>query len=495
MAEMTDNLRGFWSGMDRPARIGLVAGVAMIVLLVIALGWWLLKRDYQVLFANLEQRDAAAIVEELKRLKIPYRLEGDGATIRVPAEQVHETRLGLMSRGVSLSGGVGFEIFDKQEMGMSDYTQRVNYQRALQGELARTIQSIQDVRQARVHLVLPEASLFKRERNRSKGSVSLVLKRGGQLSPEQIVGIQRLVAAAVPGLDGPMVTIVDQRGVSLTPPADGDTGVALGSGQLRLKREVEQYLARKAAEVLDRAFGPGQALVSVDATLDFDEVKRTVQEVLPARPGSAEGGVVVRKRDVMQKETRALPATDGQVEASAADRAQTLNTTSEVDYEVGRRMEQLVKSPGGVRRISVGVLVPKALDADQTARLRALVTMAVGLDESRGDGVAVHAVDQLVLSEPRAAAAAPESAPAELAEPPRSAPAPSMIWGAGRLSNAPLVWALAVAILGILVGAVLLKGRRRAAIDSDEARRQALLAEIRGWLAEDQAKAGGGAQP
>src|SRR6185295_8185678 len=213
--------------------------------------------------------------------KTPYHLTGDGTTIEVPAGQVHETRLRLMSSGMPLAGGVGFEIFDRQGLGATEQSQRVSYQRALQGELARTIDALDGVEHARVHLVLPESTLFRRDREEARASVSLGLAPGVTLVREQIFGIQRLVAAAVPGLDIGRVVVTDQHGMTLSASDALTVGGATGEGRLSMKREVEEYVARKIVALLDRAYGPGRAIVSVDATLNFDEVKRTVQDLLP----------------------------------------------------------------------------------------------------------------------------------------------------------------------------------------------------------------------
>jgi flagellar M-ring protein FliF len=165
-------IQTLWNRLQPGARLRLAAGV----LLIMSLGTWAaivaLRPQYEVLFARLSDADAASIVDQLKRQKLPYRLADNGATIEVPAEQVHETRLNLMSAGVPLSGVVGFEIFDKQSLGVTDQSQRVSYQRALQGELARTIGALEDVKQARVHLVLPDSTLFKRDRQEARRSAA-----------------------------------------------------------------------------------------------------------------------------------------------------------------------------------------------------------------------------------------------------------------------------------------------------------------------------------
>src|SRR5262245_58973820 len=405
---LAQNLRAFWDELDGRRRFGVVAGLALILLLVAAFAWGPLKRDCQVLFKDMAQRDAAAVVAELKRLKVPYRLDADGTSVRVPAEAVHETRLALMGRGVPLSGGVGFELFDHNDLSTTEYAQKINYQRALQGELARTIMSIEGVKLARVHLVLAEASLFKRDKSRPKASVSLLLQPGTSLDESRILGIQRLVAAAAPGLEPQMVTVVDQRGVTLSAAADATP--AMAGGQLRVKKEVEEYLTRKVAEVLDRSFGPGQAIVSIDVALNSDEIRLTKQEVVPAAGSDRQqaAGVLVHRREAVQRQTRPAPSlrvADG--EAAAAREDGNLNSTVETNYEVSRRVEQIVTSPGSIRRVSVGIVLPRSVGRDVAEQIERLVTMAAGLEiERRGDAIAVHSLDQ---APPAQTSAAPAS--------------------------------------------------------------------------------------
>jgi flagellar M-ring protein FliF len=469
MARFFDNVREFWADLDARGRAGVAAGLVLIVAMVALFAWWALQRDYQVLFKDMAQRDAAAVVAELKRLKVAYRLEADGSTIRVPADTVHETRLALMGRGVPLSGGVGFELFDHNDLSTTEYAQKINYQRALQGELARTIMAIEGVRLARVHLVLADAGIFKRDKSRPKASVSVLLQPGASLSESQILGIQRLVAAAAPGLEPPMVTVVDQRGVTLSAGSDA-TPVAAAAGQLRMKKEVEEYLTRKVAEVLDRAFGPGQAIVSIDVALNSDEIRLTRQDVVPAAGGGREQatGVLVHKREVLQRQSRpqTLKVLDGEAAGARREDAQ-YNSTLESSYEVSRRVEQIVTSPGSIRRISVGIVLPRSVSPSVAAKIEDLVTMAAGLEtQTRGDAIAVHSLDQALPMQAQSAAPEPVPAAAQTA---RSA-TPSN----GHALN--LLLALAAGG-GLLAGVALVLVLRRT-------RREAVLADINRSLQE-----------
>lgn len=484
MNNLWNDLFRFWQGLDGRGRVGVVAGTALVVVLAVALMFWMLRTDYQVLFADLEERDAAAIIQELKSSKITYQIADNGAKILVPSNQVHETRLGLMSKDVLLNGGVGFEIFDNKDLGMTDYTQKVNYQRALQGELARTIMAIDQVKLVRVHLVVPEASIFKRDKSRAKASISVVLKAGGRLRPEQIMGIQRLVAAAVPGLDTAMVSIFDQHGAMLSTVADADDAVAGTSGKLRMKRETEDYLVRKIADVLDRTFGPGKAIVSVDVNLNFDQVKRTQQDVLPMHGAEGDAtGVVVRRRAMTSRQGASAAKasdTDGVAYATPGQ-----NSTTEIEYEFGRRVEEVVATPGSVRRISVGVIVPQDISEEQLKRVQSIVSMSAGLNAERGDAIAVHTVNQLLV----ATGGGMQVNTMPLSPDPSAAEATLMgtVDGAAT-SRSYFILLGGLAIPLVMAGAYFLARRRYFPSAHErlaEAQRRKLLSEIEAWIAAE----------
>ncbi len=432
-------LQDIWARTEKGARIGLLAGVVLIVAIAVMLARWALAKDYEALFTGLAEQDASVMVAELERMKVPYRLEDEGRRILVPQDLVHKTRLQLVGKNLPLHGAVGFEIFNNTDFGMTEFAQKVNYQRALQGELTRTIMSLSEVQAARVHLTLPESSMFKREQNRSKASVTLTLKPGQQLAREQVAGIQRLIAAAVPGVEMADVTVIDQTGLTLSNRRDGERDSA--AWQLETQRQIEEHLVRKAATMLDRTFGPGQGVVSVDVVLNFDQVKVTREEVLPAGgAANADGGaagVLVRERQTSR-------------EQPGKDRAETtaMVVNSDTEYQAGRRVEQIVSTPGSVRRVNVGVVVPRGVEPERLARVRDIVAMAVGLDKERGDGIAVYSLDQM--------AQAPAAGPA--VTPPRLVPAGAPASSAVAAAQAGSGWAEAtryalLSILALLVAA------------------------------------------
>lgn len=469
-------MKDFWQALAREARVGLVAGVIAIVVLVALCGWWMLRTEYEVLFADLKPQDASVMTAEMDRLKIPYLIGGNGTSLLVDKASVHATRIKLMGSELPLNGAVGFELFNNTDFGMTEFAQKINYQRALQGELTRTILSLSEVRDARVHLALPEQSLFKQATSRSKASITLTLRQGQALRAEQVSGIQRLVAAAVPGMTMQDVTILDNQGVALSR-AGGDADADAG-GRLDLKREAENYLSRKAGAVLERAFGPGQALASVDVTLNMDQIRVTTEDVIPApqtRAGQQAAGVVVRERESARELAAPL---DTRVGGTAAGGG---TMQREVEYQVGRRVEQVVSQPGSIRRIQVVAVVRRALDARQEEQVRKLVAAAVGASPERGDAVVVQTMEGLPASTAATAPAATDMEAHSGASGAADTAGPS-----ARLAQYgpwALVLALGMAIAGLLVALA----RRRSLQSPDpqpmtEAQRQAALERVQEWM-------------
>ncbi len=482
---MFESFRAFWNGLNRNARLGFIGGALGIFVMVSFLAYWFLRDNYQVLFAQLDPQDAAAIVSELDRAKVPYKLAEGGTKILVDEDVVHKMRLKLMGKGVPLRGGVGFEIFDHNDFGMTEFAQKINFQRALQGELARTIMAFDEVKFARVHLVLPESSIFKQNKSATKASVSLVMKPDAQLAAEQITGIQRLVAAAVPGLDAENVTILDQRGVAITRNTEADAAQGVMSSRLEPKKEVENYLTRKVVDVLDRTFGPGQAIVSVDVTLNLDQVKSTLEDVIPlaSRDGEATG-VVARRKQSVQGFSAPRTVQTGDADSSYAVANRSVNTVTEVEYQLSRKVEQVVSTPGSIRRLSVGVLVPQNLDEEKLAKLREVIAMTVGLNTGRGDAIALHSVAQFVQQ--KGGAQKPATDRGALFEPDKTAGGKPAFW-AGGLQNSLSVGGLIIGV-SLLVVFVMFLNQRRLAVKNNTKKtltteeREEILGQIKQWI-------------
>ncbi|MRW94171.1 flagellar M-ring protein FliF [Duganella sp. FT80W] len=482
-----------WQRMSLAARAGLVIGVLLIVALTAGLGIWAYRADYQILFSDVAPADAASMTAELDKMKTPYQLSDGGATILVPKELVYKTRLKLMGKELPLHGAVGFEVFNNADFGMTEFVQKVNFLRAIQGELTRTILAIDEVQAARVHLALPEQGLFKKAQTKPKASVTLTMKNGKELAPEQIAGIQRLVAASVPDIVSSDVTVLNQHGVALTRVAQGEAAEA-ALNQLDSKRSTEEYLLKKVNQVLDRTYGPGQAVATVDVALDLDQSKVTTEEVLPAKnpdPAAAATGVVVRERSSSSEASGAAAAT-----GSARVNGAPNSNTSEFDYQVGRRVEQVVSGGGTVKRMSIAVLVKPSMDEEQLARLKEVVALAAGFNSQRGDAVVVysmHAVaNQVTAAAPlHADLVASGDGPADSAAVPREASGTRPAAAAYQVGWILAALATAVVLAATIFG--LVARRRKPAVKRlSAAERAQMLDDVRQWIANGQQEAGGG---
>lgn len=489
-------IQRFWAALARQLgttgrSVFLVGSIALLALAAFC-AFWLSRTEYETLFADLTPQDSAAMTAELERLKIPYvvgeRTDAGGertGTILVDKNEVLRTRMKLMGKEIPLHGAVGFELFNNNDLGMTEFAQKINYQRALQGELTRTIMSLAEVREARVLLALPEQGLFRQATIRPKASVTLSMKKGQGLRAEQVAGIQRLVSAAVPGISPQDVTIVDRSGVALTRNGSGvNEADDMGSGRLDLKKETEAYLARKATVVLERALGTGQALASVDVVLNMDRVQVKTDEVIgaPGKPGVAPTGVVTRQRETSRDAGAPLNTTSsGGATASAGGTSQ-----QEVEYALGHRVEQVMSQPGSVRRVQVAVVVKQALQPAQHEQLRQMVAASVGASLERGDTVVVQTIAGFLASPASAAPSEPdpELQASEKQDASLRSGTPAHWALPASVSSGPVL-ALLLASVVLLAWAIIRAARAKArypAAPLSEAERLEALAKVRAWM-------------
>jgi flagellar M-ring protein FliF len=484
---MFEETKNNWAQTGASKKIFLVGGVVVVLALFVFLTMWALKDDYQVLFADLDPQDAAQMVAELDRLKTPYKLADNGTTILVEQEAVYKTRLKLMGKGLTLRGNVGFELFNNTDYGTTEFAQKINFQRALQGELARTIMDIEEIKFARVHLVLPDRGLLKRNNGRAKASITLAMKGDTPLSSQQVIGIQRLVAAAVPEMEANAVTVIDQKGVALTPNVIGDSSGAWTTANIEVKKEIESYLTKKVSAMLDGALGPGKALVSIDVALNHDAIKVTKEEIVPPTERRKVATVIVppllpaEQGVVGEEETSktglALAADIAAREMGIPAKSKSAPIESQ---NGGRRVEQIVSEPGNIRRISVGILVPAGFGEQRLAQLREVVGMAVGLNVSRGDAIAIQSVEPAIVIQPNFApeanaTAAQESKPAQISK------------FKPFITDSLWYWLVGGALLLIVLGAFGLAMRRQDHPASKRsltsAEREKMLRQISEWVA------------
>lgn len=379
-------------------------GVLLItVALMITLLLWLPKQDYQVLYSNLSAEDAGNVINKLKEKKIPYQVKE--TAIYVPADKVHELRLELASQGIPSGGGVGFEIFDKTSIGLTEFSQRVNYVRALQGELSRTIKQIQEVDQVRVHIAIPEKSIFTEKEDHPTASVVLKLKPGRALSKEQVSSIVHLVSSSVEGLAPQYVTVVDQYGNLLSAPKD--TTQLVEATQIEYKRNLEKTYEKNIQSMLENIVGKGKAIVRVSADIDFSKVEKLEEKFDPDT-------IAIRSEQRSQEKTMmpqqggipgVLSNQPGQPQTGTAQQnIQSQKQQESINYEVSKSISKILQSTGQIKKISVAVLVDGVYrdekgkkvftprTEEEIKKYQELVQAAIGYNKDRGDQVIVESM-------------------------------------------------------------------------------------------------------
>jgi flagellar M-ring protein FliF len=382
-----DALRQAWTGIkgrltalsvNQRLVLGMVA--AAVLISAATFGLWLGREEQAVLFADLSPEDANAALQELDKRDVAADLSNGGTTILVPAAEVHRLRVELASRGIGSSGVVGFEIFDESHYGMTEQDYEVKRQRALQGELTKTIESLRGVDAARVHLVMPKTSIFRSLSSEPTASVVLTLNRRLPLSGEQVAGIQSLVAASVENLPAANVTVLDQNGRALSEHY-ADEGVGASDRQLELKKEVEQYLSDKAQTMLSSVLGQGRSHVRVDARLNFEKIES--------------------ERTIFDPDAQVIRSEERNESTDPTTGGGTSSTMT--NYEINQTVEHIVGETGGVEQLSVAVSVDgnystpaeggepvyEPLPQEELKNIERMVESAIGIDRERGDRIEV----------------------------------------------------------------------------------------------------------
>jgi flagellar M-ring protein FliF len=423
LRERLGPLRERWAALSQNARIGaalaLAAALAAAVFGLTRGG----EPPYALLYANLDEQDASAIVARLREQKIPYRLEGGGTQVLVAEDKVYDTRLQLASEGLPRGGGVGFEIFDQQRFGESEFSEQVKYHRALEGELSRTISHLAGVRRARVHLVLPQRTLFATDESHASASVVVDLVPGRRPADEQVRGIVHLVASSVRGLAPDDVTVVDGEG---RPLAGGDAGDEQSAASTHdVRRTIERAKERAVQQLLDRTYGPGSAMVRVAADVAFSREERTEETFEPTTIATRSFQIVEERNGAAGPTSAGIPGAPSNLPGGAAPEngaagADGLARRSETrNYEVSRATKRVVEPVGRLARLDVAVVVDGTWSGEgaarrwsprspeELARIKTIVESAVGALADRGDRVTVECVRFT-----------PEAAPEALAEDP-----------------------------------------------------------------------------
>ncbi|MFP3744318.1 flagellar basal-body MS-ring/collar protein FliF [Achromobacter sp. SIMBA_011] len=412
----------------------LLGAAAAVVALIVAVAMWSSEPKYKVLFSNLDDRDGGAIVTALGTMNVPYKYNDTGTALLVPADRVYDARLQLASQGLPRGGSVGFELMDNARFGASQFAEQINYQRGLEGELARSIESMHTVQHARVHLAMPRQSLFVRERQPPTASVLLNVYPGRSLSDAQVSAISWLVASSVPELTAENVSVVDQNGRLLSSPLGEGRG--MDADQMRMVRETEQRTVERILTILNPLVGPGNVHAQASAEMDFARREET-SEVY--RPNQEPGQAAIRSQQTSDQNQRGInpaqgvpgalsnqppgnaqapianppqtqPPRQGQPQQQGQQQQQQQTATgaqnaggtindrrdATTNYEVDRTISHIKQPVGTVKRLSVAVVVNyvrdkdgdlKALPPEELSKLTNLVREAMGYSESRGDSL------------------------------------------------------------------------------------------------------------
>lgn len=397
-------------------KIPLMVASAAAVAILVAMVLWAKAPDYRTLFSNLSDQDGGAIVNQLTQMNVPYRFADNGGALEVPADKVHELRLRLAQLGLPKGGAVGFELLDQEKFGISQFSEQVNYQRALEGELARTIETLGPVKSARVHLAMPKPSLFVREQKAPSASITVNLEPGRALDEGQISAVVHLVSSAVAGLPPGNVTLVDQGGHLLT--QSNTSARDLNDAQLKYTADVEGRVQRRIEAILGPIVGNGNVHAQVTAQVNFDNKEQTDEQY---RPNGDASQAVVRSRQVSESDqvgspypggvpgalsNTPAPAPSAPISTPPANQANTATRTTQTtgprntqrsetsNFEVDRTIMHTKKNVGDVQRLSVAVVVnyrnlpdgkPLPLTNDQMKQIEDLTREAMGFSSTRGD--------------------------------------------------------------------------------------------------------------
>ena len=412
LLEYLNKLKTAVGALPTPQKI-LYAGLLLVLLSSVGFMVYTVNRvEYTRLYSRLSDEDMGGVVETLKAKKIPYRLSADNS-ISVPKESVYETRLALATEGVPKGSGIGFEIFDQQKLGSTEFVQKINYQRALQGELARTITGMDEVAECRVHLVLTSESLFVEDQKPPSAAVVLKLETRAKLKPQQVQGIVNLVAGAVQGLKEEHVTIMSTDGQVLFKKSQENSSLQLTNLQIQYKSNMEEELRRKVQSMLEPIVGVNRVLARVAVDSDFNQVEISEDKYDPDSAvirsqqrsvDNVQGGEVGTKGNpdapinlesqLMQSSTQP----DGKQQKTSNRQRETVN------YEINRVSRKITQAPGALKKISVAVILDGPYDMkpndqgktapvfagysqEQLKSLEEVIKKAVGYDEARGDQI------------------------------------------------------------------------------------------------------------
>ena len=426
MAEQKNKAVNLLDQLTLQQKMGGVVGVAALFALIAGAWIWGQTPDYRVLYSNLSDRDGGAIIESLQQMNVPYKFAEGGGALLVASNQVHEARLKLASQGLPKGGNVGFELMENQKFGITQFAEQVNYQRALEGELARSVESIGAVAAARVHLAIPKPSVFVKEQQKPSASVVLSMQGGRLLDSAQVSAIIHLISSSVPEMSAKSVTVVDQNGTLLSASHDGNTNEGLDANQLKYVQQIEQSYIKRIEALLTPMLGANNMRAQVSADIDFSRTEQTSESYKPnqnsadstirsKQSSEAMNGSGLDASGVPGALTNQPPVpatapivadTGTQTGGTTANSGNISNLQKEstVNYEVDRTIRHTVLPVGSIKRLSVAVVVngnrkvsdakgktsTKTLTDAEKEQIDNLVRDAVGFDQTRGDSLNVQ---------------------------------------------------------------------------------------------------------
>lgn len=401
--QFVNALAAIWAKMSPLQRIASVGGAVGLLAAVIGMSIWLSRPEYKVLYSNLGPEDASVVIKTLQGDKVAYRITDNGATIMVPQEVVYDQRIKIAGEGGLVGQGIGFEIFDKVKVGQTDFVQKINYSRALQGELARTISQFPSVESARVHLVIPRRSLFVEERQSPSASVVIKLTRANvKIDQKEINAILNMMLMSVEGLDRAHVSITDTSGKVLYQPEE-DSLAGITTTQMEYRQTVQRNLERRIEEMLQPLFGSGRVIAKVNADMDFSQ--KTIRRELFDPEKTAVRSEYRQEESQQGRANLEAGAPDVNfrgdgITGSVSDQTGTRESRT-TNYEINKEEQQIVSNVGELRRLTVAVLIDGTYvktdgtwtfmprKSEELERVRQLVHNAVGLDTARGDALEV----------------------------------------------------------------------------------------------------------
>jgi flagellar M-ring protein FliF len=379
MKNFSQFLLDLWNQLGLNQRVSLIVAAVAVVGGLIGVVMWSQRPDYQLLYGRMGERDAAAVISHLQSQNIPHQVTAGGTAVQVPSKLVHKIRMDLAGKGIPSGDGVGFEIFDKGQFGLSDFVQRTNYIRALQGELARTIAQLHGVRSSRVMIVQPENRLLLTEQGVKSTASVFVDVGGGRLEADQVNAIRHLVANAVQGLAPDQVAVVDNRGRTLSEELKQDPALGSATSQMRYRQQMEDYLSKKVESMLATVIGPGNAVVRVSAEIETEattqvsekydpdgQVVRTqtqTDDVTNSSEARANGGATGVSANVPDKSAGA--ASDAARPISTSEQQRKNRSTT---YEINRTTTNITRNPGTVKNVTAAVFIaPRVAPAPAAA--------------------------------------------------------------------------------------------------------------------------------